>query len=82
MNENKFTLQYDANTKEEIEFKATNKVGDLVELPEKVSVVGCKQIYKTKRDSSGNIEQYKTRFVANNFTQTEGIEYYEMLSLV
>ena len=37
--------------------------------------VGCKWIFKTKRYSYGNLERYKTRFVAKGFTQKDDINY-------
>ena len=33
---------------------------DLVQLPEGVKPIGCKCIFKTKRDSKGYVESYKT----------------------
>ena len=39
-------------------------------------------IFKTKRDSKGNIVRYKTRLVAKGFTQKEGIDYKETFSPV
>jgi hypothetical protein len=42
--------------KEEMEFMAKNQVWDLVDLPEKVVAIGCKWVYKTKRNASGNVE--------------------------
>jgi len=59
-----------------------NDVWDLVELPENVKPIGCKWIFKTKRDSKGNVERYKTRLVAKGFTQKEGIDYKETFSPV
>ena len=38
-----------------------NEIWDLVELLEIYKKVGCKWIFKTKRDTSGNIERYKVR---------------------
>ena len=37
-------------------------------------------LYKIKRDSSGNIKRYKTKFVAKSFTEKEGIDDQETIS--
>jgi len=68
----------------EVEIKSMrgNDVWDLVELPEGVKPVGCNWIFKTKRDSMGNIERYKTHLVAKGFTQRKDIDYKETFSLV
>ena len=44
--------------------------------------VGCKWIFKTKRDSTCNIERYKARLVAKSFTRNDGIDYKKSFSLV
>ena len=43
--------------KDEMKSMKDNGVQDLVELPEGVKPIGCKWIFKTKRDSKGNIVQ-------------------------
>ena len=68
--------------KEEMETMAKNQVWDLIELPKGVYVVGCKWVFKTKRDSIGNIKRYKISLVAKCFTQKESIDYHETFSLI
>ena len=68
--------------KEELKSMDDNQVWDLVELPESYKQVGCKWVFKTKRDSKGNIERYKAKLVAKGFTQKDGIDYKKTFSLV
>ncbi|RVW81995.1 Retrovirus-related Pol polyprotein from transposon TNT 1-94 [Vitis vinifera] len=68
--------------KDEMKSMKDNGVWDLVELPKDVKPIGCKWIFKTKRDSTGNIVRYKARLVAKSFTQKEGIDYKETFSPV
>ena len=49
--------------KDEMRSMKDNEVWDLVELPEGVKLIGCKWIFKTKKDSKGNIERNKARLV-------------------
>ena len=68
--------------KDEMKSMQGNDIWNLVELPKGVKPIGCKWIFKTKRDSKGNVERYKAHLVAKGFTQKEGIDYKETFSPV
>ncbi|KAL9443977.1 hypothetical protein AB3S75_017199 [Citrus x aurantiifolia] len=59
-----------------------NDVCDLVPLQEGAKPIGCKSIFKTKRDSKGNVERYKARLAAKRFMQKESIDFQETFSPV
>jgi Reverse transcriptase (RNA-dependent DNA polymerase) len=67
---------------EEITSMYDNIVRDIVPLPEGVKHIGCKWIFKTKKDSEGNVKRYKARLVVKGFTQKEDIDFTKTFSPV
>ena len=57
--------------KDEISSMTSNGVWDLVELSNGPKAIGCKLVFKIKKDSLNSVERYKARLVANGFTQKE-----------
>ena len=59
-----------------------NDVWEVVPIPKYNSMVSSKWIFKTKHSADGSIEKYKERFVAQGFSQKEGIDYEETFAPV
>jgi len=68
---------------DELKLLADQAVWTVVPLPSpKYNIVGCKWVYKIKRDAAGNISRYKARLVAQGYSQQPGTDFDEIFSPV
>lgn len=54
-----------------------NETWQLVNLPPNRRPIDCKWVFKTKRDTNGNVSRYKARLVIKGCAQRKGIDYEE-----
>lgn len=59
-----------------------NCTWELIPLPKDKKIIGCKWVFKIKRNSDGFISRYKARLVAQGFHQVADIDYSETFSPV
>src|SRR5579875_989961 len=59
-----------------------NGTWKLAPLPKDRKSVGCKWVFKTKKDALGNVMRYKARLVARGFSQVEGVDFHETFAPV
>ena len=59
-----------------------NDVWDVVSTPKDKSVVTQKWLYNIKHEDDGSAEVFKARFVAQGFSQKEGVDYDEIVAPV
>ena len=64
----------------EMDSMYANQVQTLVDAPEDIVPIGCKWIFKRKIGTDGNVETYKSRLVAKEFRQRQGVNYEETFS--
>lgn len=67
--------------REELQCFNENKAWELVDAPDKGTIVKCKWVLKRKCDSDNNV-RYRARLVAKGFNQRCGIDYNETFSPV
>uniref|UniRef100_A0A2N9HK34 Integrase catalytic domain-containing protein n=1 Tax=Fagus sylvatica TaxID=28930 RepID=A0A2N9HK34_FAGSY len=59
-----------------------NSTWSLVQPKPNTNVVGCKWVFRIKRNAAGTIERYKARLVAKGFHQLHGVDYGDTFSPV
>ena len=68
--------------KDEYNSLMKNNTWELVAAPHGSPVVGSKWVFTLKFNVDGTIKRYKARLVAQGFSQTEGVDYFETFSPV
>ena len=68
--------------KSEIDSILQNHTWELVDLPPGSKPLGYKWIFKRKMKTDGTIDKYKARLVIKGYKQKEGLDYFDMYSLV
>ncbi|XP_031390702.1 uncharacterized protein LOC116203178 [Punica granatum] len=62
---------------EEICALELNKMWTIEPIPSDKKPIGCKWVFKIKRNADGSVERFKARLVAKGFTQVEEIDFTE-----
>jgi hypothetical protein len=52
-----------------------NQTFKRAQLPKGARLVGCKWVFKTKRNPDGSVERFKARLVAKGFSQVAGVDF-------
>ncbi|KAM1049049.1 hypothetical protein ACFX2C_028192 [Malus domestica] len=76
------SVQWQKAMSEEMDALLQQHTWSLVPLPSNKNLVGCKWIYKIKRNPDGTIARHKARLVAKGYSQEVGLDYHETFSLV
>ena len=79
MSSKKLNLWYNV-MKDEMDSMSSNRVWDLIELPDDVKDNGCRWVFKTNKDLQDNIKRHKARLVAMEFTEIDYTETFSPIS--
>jgi hypothetical protein len=67
---------------EEYDSLIANGTWQLTPIPKDRNPIGCKWVFRTKRDVSGNVVRHKARLVAKGFAQVHGVDFHETFAPV
>ena len=80
--ESRDASKWEAAMEEEYHSLHANRTWELTTLPPSRKAVGCKWVFKTKRDATGEIVRHKARLVARGFSQVQGVDFNETFAPV
>jgi len=66
----------------ELQSLNSNHVYETVLIPDEVTPITSKPVFQIKHDQTRNIERYKVRIIACDFTKKEGVDYEEVFTPV
>ncbi|KAK5825678.1 hypothetical protein PVK06_020536 [Gossypium arboreum] len=76
------SLEWSTAAQAEYQALLVNRTWDLMPLPAGKRAVGCKWIFKVKKNADGSIARYKGRLVVKGYLQESGIDFQETFSPV
>ncbi|GMQ00457.1 hypothetical protein CsSME_00047546 [Camellia sinensis var. sinensis] len=76
------TPEWSKAMQEEFQALQDQDTWSLVPLPSHKQAIGCKWVFRLKKNSDGSIARHKARLVAKGYLQQEGINYHETFSPV
>jgi hypothetical protein len=75
-------MKWEIAMQEEYKSLMDNATWELTPLPPNGSTIGCKWVFRTKRDDMGHIVRYKARLVAKGYCQVAGVDFNETFAPV
>ena len=74
--------QWETATGKEYKSLVDNETWVLTELPKERKTIGCKLLFRIKRNAGGSVDRYKARLVAKGYAQIEKIDFGETFAPV
>ena len=60
----------------------TNQIWTLVDLPEMIKLIGCKQVFKRNTNMKDNVQTYKARLVAKVYRKKQRVETFSLVAML
>ena len=75
-------LEWKKAITEELQSLEKNNTWSYVNKNSDMNIIGCKWVFKKKRDMNGKVQRYKARLVAKGYNQEYGVDYGETFAPV